>query len=71
MGRWDDQDNTGRCQKCGRVHDCDFYDKLLDSFKLQMERFNEILQKNTVMIDWFDSTVTDLINENKDREPAP
>jgi Zn-finger protein len=68
MGRWDNQDNSGRCQKCGRIHDCEFYDKLVNTLKHQMDRFNEIVEKNQIMFDWFDSTITELINEKKDPE---
>jgi len=64
MGRWDDQ--TRNCKKCGNIHDCKFYDELKKSLDLQLEKFEFLMEKNRVLVNWYTSTI-DKIDEEIDK----
>jgi hypothetical protein len=56
MGRWD---NSRICQRCNKIHDCEFYENLMKSINLQFERFN-------IMLEWYQSTLDKIDKEIDD-----
>jgi hypothetical protein len=68
MGRWD-QDSRN-CSKCGNIHDCKFYEELKKSFEFQLEKFEFLQQKMEIMVNWFDSTIKNIDEENDKGFPS-
>jgi len=54
MGRWDEQ--TRNCQKCGKIHDCQFYAELEKSLNNQLERYE-------IMVNWYAKTLQKIEEE--------
>ena len=54
MGRWDEQ--TRNCQKCGKIHDCQFYAELEKSLNNQLERYE-------IMVNWYANTLLKIEEE--------
>ena len=68
MGRWDEgsmfsDEGSRNCSKCGNIHDCKFYDELKKSLDLQLEKFEFLMEKNEVMVNWYASTIQKIEEE--------